>query len=175
MRNEEKEPLDPSKPALVVSYGNAARKVRPLDADLLVLGRSPVCDFHLVSPEVAPVHCVLVRRTSGWLLRDCSGRPGTRLNGRVVQESPLEDGDVIQVGAFSFKVHLPAAPTGAPPTPALMERLQQSRRRLGRLALRLRKRLGEHALLKQADARLKLERTELNQQVDALRVHQREY
>ncbi|MBI1917104.1 MAG: FHA domain-containing protein [Planctomycetes bacterium] len=176
MRNEEKEPIDGT-PALVITYGNAARKVRPLDADLLVMGRSPVCDIHLVSPDVAPVHCVLVRRSSGWLLRDCSGRPGTRVNGRAVQETELEDGDVIQVGAFSFEARLPVDPAGkgALPVPVLIERLQRSRRRLGRLALRLRKRLGDRFLLHQASARLKLERAELNQQVESLRLHQREY
>jgi hypothetical protein len=119
----------------------------------------------------------LVRRASGWLLRDCSGRPGTRVNGRTVQEAELEDGDVIQVGAFSFEVRLPVDPAtkGVLPAPVLIERLQRSRRHLGRLALRLRKRLGDRLLLEQADAWLKLERAELNQQVETLRLHQREY
>ena len=44
MRNEGKEPIDAGTPALVVTYGNANRKVRPLDGDLLMLGRNPVCD-----------------------------------------------------------------------------------------------------------------------------------
>src|SRR5262249_37892650 len=59
--------------------------------------------------------------------------------------------------------------------PVLIERLQRSRRRLGRLALRMRKRVGERLLLKQAAAQLKLDRAELNQQVETLRLHQREY
>jgi pSer/pThr/pTyr-binding forkhead associated (FHA) protein len=177
MRNEEKEPIDPNTPTLVVTYGNATRKYRPLDADLLVLGRSPVCNIHLVSPDVAPVHCVLFRGALGWQLRDCSGRPGTRVNGRVVQEAVLGNGDIIQVGAFSFEMRLPAGPggQGALPAPLLIERLQRSRRTVVRLALRLRKRLGERSQFKQTDARLKLERAELNQQVESLRVHQREY
>src|SRR5262245_11111540 len=115
MRNEEKEPIDPATPVLIVTYGNAARKSRPLDADLLLMGRSPACNIHLVSPEVAPIHCVLARRASGWLLRDCSGRPGTRVNGKPIQEVALEDGDVIQVGAFSFQARLPADPAQAGP------------------------------------------------------------
>ncbi|HKB35685.1 MAG TPA: FHA domain-containing protein [Gemmataceae bacterium] len=177
MRNEEKEPLDPNTPALVVTYGNASRKYRPLDADLLVLGRSPVCNIHLVSPDVAPVHCVLFRGAAGWQVRDCSGRPGTRVNGRVVQEALLGDGDIIQVGAFSFEMRLPGVPgaQGTLPAPILIGRLQRSRRALVRLALRFRKRLAERAQLKQTEARLKQERAELTQQVEALRVNQREY
>src|SRR5207249_12086486 len=72
---------------------------------------------------------------------------------------------------------LPTDPAlkGALPAPVLIERLQRSRRRLGRLALRLRKRLGDRSLLEQNSARLKIERIELNQQVESLRRHQREY
>src|SRR5258708_15808924 len=54
----DKDAFDPSQPALLVTYGNTARKHRHLDGSVLVLGRSNVCDFSLVSPEVAPVHCV---------------------------------------------------------------------------------------------------------------------
>jgi hypothetical protein len=34
-----------------------------------------------VSPEVAPIHCVIVRVVADWRLRDCTGRGGTRVNG----------------------------------------------------------------------------------------------
>jgi hypothetical protein len=97
-------------PALVVTYGNTTRRHRPLEGDLVVLGRARSCDVALVSPEVAPVHCLIARTGSGWRLRDCTGRGGTRLNGEAVTaEVPLNDGDVLQVGTFSFEAHLPAA------------------------------------------------------------------
>src|SRR3954471_8256642 len=100
--HRDKDAIDPAQPALLVTYGNTTKKHRPLNSEMFVLGRSSVCDFSLVSPEVAPVHCVLVRVAGGWRLRDCSGRPGTRVNGKVVQETVLDDGDIIQIGAFSF-------------------------------------------------------------------------
>ena len=109
MQLEEKETLAPDRPGLVVTYGHTTKKYRPLDADVIVLGRNPNCDLNLVSPGVAPVHCVLVRAAAGWRLRDCSGRPGTRVNGRPVQETALTDGDLIQVGGFTFEAHLPPA------------------------------------------------------------------
>ncbi len=92
-------------------------------------------------------------------------------------EAVLGDGDIIQIGAFSFEMRLPGVPgaQGAMPAPILIERLQRSRRTLVRLALRLRKRLGGRSLFTQIEARLKLEQAELNQQVEALRVHQRDY
>jgi pSer/pThr/pTyr-binding forkhead associated (FHA) protein len=115
------EKFDPRQPALIVVYGNTRRKHRPLDRDVVVLGRGPGCDLGLVSPEVAPVHCVLVRLAGGWRIRDCSGRAGTRLNGRPVHDEPLANGDIIQLGTFSFETYLPAeaAPAGhAPAAPA---------------------------------------------------------
>jgi len=178
VRKEEREGVLPNQPALVVTYGHTTRKCRPLDADILTLGRNATCDFSLVAPEVAPVHCILVRAAEGWRLRDCSGRPGTRVNGKVIQEVRLDDGDVIQVGAFSFEVHLPGQVAAAPPPlpPSRVARLEKARRNLLHLALRLRKRLGDRALAVEAvDARLITQRAEVAQQVDVLKARQREF
>jgi hypothetical protein len=125
--------------ALVVTYGNTSRKHRPLDRDLTLLGRARNCDVALVSPEVAPIHCLIARGADGWLLRDCTGRGGTRLNGKAVTESVLADGDMLQVGTFSFQLQLPQP--GPALTQAAFQRLQRSRRNLAYLALELRKKL----------------------------------
>lgn len=176
MRKEERESVLPNQPALVVTYGHTTKKCRPLDADVIVLGRNASCDFSLVSPEVAPVHCVLVRAADGWRLRDCSGRPGTRVNGKAIQEIRLDDGDVIQVGSFSFEAHLPGQAAAAALPPSRVARLQKSRRNLIRLALRLRKRLGDRALsVEDAEGRLISQRGEVVQQVEVLKARQREF
>jgi hypothetical protein len=107
MRSLAEDRLDPSRPALIVTYGTTSRKHRALDRDVVVVGRAPGCDVALASPEVAPVHCILARGPQGWRVRDCSGRGGTRVNGTVVVEGPLKHGDTLQVGAFSFEAHLP--------------------------------------------------------------------
>src|SRR5262249_61180823 len=108
MRKNREEKFDPSRPALIVTYGNPTRKHRPLDRDLLLLGRSSCCDVGLVSPEVAPIHCVIVRTPDGgWRVRDCTGRSGTRVNGQAVHEEVLNDGDALQIGTFSFQLNLP--------------------------------------------------------------------
>jgi hypothetical protein len=105
--------LDSSGPALVVTYGNTTNKVRPLDRDVFILGRAAGCDLKLTSPDVAPIHCLVVRTADGWRLRDCTGR-GTRVNGKGVHDEALNDGDVFQVGAFSFQAHLPASAAHRP-------------------------------------------------------------
>jgi pSer/pThr/pTyr-binding forkhead associated (FHA) protein len=134
------ETRDTTRPALVVTYGSTQRKVRPLDGDLLVIGRGRRCDLGLASPEIAECHCVLYRTPGGWRLRDAGSRIGTRVNGRAVHDVALCNEDVLQVGTFNFRVQLPEpGPAGAPAGGE--RRLQQSRRRLARLALALRRRL----------------------------------
>src|SRR5579883_2656151 len=101
--------LDPTMPSLTLTYGSGARRCRPLDKDVIILGRGSGCDLSLVSPAVATVHCVVTRGPGGWRVRDCSSRVGTRVNGKNVQDEPLRDGDILQIGTFSFEVHLPSS------------------------------------------------------------------
>jgi len=178
MRRDSNE-FDPKKPALLVLYGNTTRKHRPLDGDVIVLGRATACDLSLQSPEVALIHCVIVRVKEGFKVRDCSGRPGTRVNGKPVQEVLLGDGDVIQVGAFSFQAHLPPPPASHEPppvaTPEQLQHLRRSRRKLAERALALRKALATQTRVDEtAFARLASERTEVEKQTDLLRTRQRE-
>jgi chromosome segregation ATPase len=147
--------IDPKKPALIVTYGSCPGKVRQLDQQLLVIGRAPACDLVLNSPEVSPVHCLIVRTAGGWLLRNTNPRVGTQVNGTAVQDARLADDDSLQIGTFSFKVHLPpgsndAAPLPTAPVAAIasvptedprMRWLEAARERAIRLALRLRRRL----------------------------------
>ncbi len=138
----------------------------------------PSCDISLASPEVAPVHCILLRTAEGWRVRDCSGgRHATRLNGESIHDEPLRDTDVLQVGTFSFEFHLPnSRPTPIPgSTPVVderaalrVQRLQRSRRRLAELALKWRHRAGHRMHLPPTLA-------ELERQADTLRGLQREY
>jgi hypothetical protein len=141
MNRHAEEPIDPNQPALVVTYGVTPHKVRPLRRDLVVIGQGRGCDVGLVSPEIAEAHCVLFRTAKGWRLRDCGSRIGTRLNGKPAHESALYDGDVLQVGTFNFRCHLPGAAPAA--DGGRDAHLEQSRRHLARLALALRRRLRE--------------------------------
>ncbi len=203
MRKEHDEQFDPSKPALIVTYGNTTRKHRPLVGDLVVIGRSSCCDIGLVSPEVAPIHCVILHSADGWRVRDCTGRSGTRVNGKSVNDVLLDDGDTLQIGTFSFQLNLPrSAPTErrAPPVqpPAVgpsqvagnkadeakIVHLKQSRERLARHALNLRRRLREQKATpptstapvapSHLDADLGAPRVELEQREKKLRFWEKE-
>jgi hypothetical protein len=178
MRKECEPPLRAGQPALIVTCGNTTRKYRLLDRDLLVLGRASSCDVGLSCPGVAPVHCIIVRTSDGWHIRDCAGgRSPTRINGRAIHEATLRDTDVLQVGTFSFEVRLPVARitpvVGSTPVvderlAARLKRLQRSRRNLVRLALKMRKRVRKSIAAPPALA-------ELERQAECLRVMQRDY
>lgn len=140
------ETFDPSRPALLVRYGSTPQRVRPLDGEVLLLGRSRVCHLGLSGPDIADVHCIVSRARTGWRVHDCGSRIGTRVNGQPVKEAALGDGDTIQIGAFLFEAHLPPEPdTEAGPEPERLRHLRRSRRRICRLALGYRRRLRELA------------------------------
>ena len=102
MRKPTEQPIKPGQPALIVTHGTTKNKVRPLVREIMVIGRTPGCDIGLMSPDVAPVHCVIVRQPTGWLIRDCSGR-ATRVNGQSITEATLRDGDVTRTGRYAVE------------------------------------------------------------------------
>jgi hypothetical protein len=129
-------------PRLVPLFGGVDKKPRFLDKDVMGVGRARGCDIMLDATEVSAVHCLFYRSPGGFRIRDCGSRTGTRLNGMAVKNAPIADGDVLQVGPFSFEVKLPESQTA--PAPIDAERIQRalrSRSNLGRLALQLRRKL----------------------------------
>jgi pSer/pThr/pTyr-binding forkhead associated (FHA) protein len=165
--------LDPPQAtaSLLVRYGNTPHRERPLEGDLVLVGRGRGCDLALSGPDIAEVHCILVNAATGWRLRDCGSRTGTRINGQVIQDAPLSDGDLVHVGAFLFEVRLPSESVERRPLdPEEERRLRRSRRRLAHTALRLRGRLQEQqALAREMETRTE----EMNHLADELRTRLR--
>jgi pSer/pThr/pTyr-binding forkhead associated (FHA) protein len=176
MRKEQELHKQRPQPALIVTCGNATLKSRALDRDILVLGRAPGCDLRLMSPEVAPTHCVIVRVAEGWRVRDCSGRSGTWVNGKAVRDEALHDGDTLQVGTFGFQAQLPRDEAGEPATGPKVERLERSRRNLARLALDLRRRVHtDGGARDELEELLAQRQAEVGRQVEELRGLQRDF
>ena len=178
MSKDRDDKFDATQPTLIVNYGTT-RKHRPLNREVMVVGRAAGCDIGLEAPDVAAVHCVLVRAIDGWHVRDCTGRGGTRLNGQSVHDAALTDEDVLQIGSFSFTLHLPPEHRplheveSARDIPAL-RRAERSRHHLARLALRMRGKLAETAAAaaEQAEKQLAARQEALDRQAEELRVLQ---
>ena len=82
----------------------------------LTLGRDPVNKVCIDDFAVSRRHCVIMRNSSGYLIRDMESHNGTLLNGRAIHESPLQNGDRISIGSsvFEFAVVGAEAPLPAP-------------------------------------------------------------
>jgi pSer/pThr/pTyr-binding forkhead associated (FHA) protein len=69
------------------------------------LGRASACDYVIHDPTVSHRHAELERVDDGWLIRDLGSLNGTRVNGWLVQEQRLRDGDTLTFGASVFIFH----------------------------------------------------------------------
>ena len=65
----------------------------------LVLGRSENADFTIFHPQVSRAHAQIVRRGSELYLEDLGSGAGTYLNGQMVKEHLLGEGDVVRIGS----------------------------------------------------------------------------
>jgi pSer/pThr/pTyr-binding forkhead associated (FHA) protein len=92
---------------LVVQNGRLRGVRRALVSALTLIGRDPLCAFHLNVDGVEALHCAIVQSPAGFLLRDLGSAAGTFVNGQRIEECPLQDGDTLTVGPFQFALHLP--------------------------------------------------------------------
>jgi pSer/pThr/pTyr-binding forkhead associated (FHA) protein len=99
-------------PRLACLDGRLAGQQIVLARTANTLGVDPRCDVPLLPDErgtVAARHAVILRASSGWILRDLGSPPGTWLNGqRLSRESRLTPGDTFRLGesgpAFRFEL-----------------------------------------------------------------------
>ena len=72
-------------------------------AEPLRIGRLPDCLISLSDPQVSRHHAEVRAGHDGLEVVDLGSTNGTMVNGVVVKEHPLRDGDVILVGATSIR------------------------------------------------------------------------
>lgn len=75
----------------------------------VTLGRDPHCDYVIGDRTVSGRHARLQRSKDGWELHDLGSRNGTRVNGWLVQQQRVADGDEIVLGASTFVFREPVA------------------------------------------------------------------
>jgi len=81
------------------------------DVDEVVIGRGPrqqvrrelaagqlIRHVRIADDWLSSEHARLVGQRGAWSIRDCGSKNGTRVNGEPIEETTLEDGDVIGVG-----------------------------------------------------------------------------
>lgn len=66
------------------------------------IGRNPKSDVFLDDITVSRKHAVLKKTEQDFKLRDSGSLNGSYLNGNIVEESLLKNGDKIQIGKYIF-------------------------------------------------------------------------
>jgi sigma-54 dependent transcriptional regulator, acetoin dehydrogenase operon transcriptional activator AcoR len=71
-----------------------------LNGDPILLGRGDDCEIVLPGREVSRHHARMRRTGPVWILADLGSTNGISINGRRIDEAPLELGDIIRVGEW---------------------------------------------------------------------------
>ena len=92
---------------LIVQSGRQNGARRPLQIPLTVIGKAAGCDIRLNSTNIGEMHCLLVHGPTGLMIRDLDSANGTFVNGERTTSLNLKDGDLLTIGSFQFRLHLP--------------------------------------------------------------------
>lgn len=81
-----------------------------IDRFPIEIGRGVNAGVRIDDRWISRRHCELLYEAGGLVVRDLSSRHGTMVNGQPISESPLTDGDVLQLGLTPFQVRVVAPP-----------------------------------------------------------------
>jgi hypothetical protein len=95
---------------LVVQNGRQSGVRRALSVPITLIGRAPGCDLRLNAKGVHLLHCALVHGPDGLVLRSLQ-QGAALINGEPASNCVLQEGDLLTVGPFHFRVRLPPSPS----------------------------------------------------------------
>jgi pSer/pThr/pTyr-binding forkhead associated (FHA) protein len=111
---------------LLLQPSGAAIEVDRSDS---IVGRHSEADVRLPLPDVSRRHCRLSFVEGCWQVIDLNSLNGTHVNGEAVLQAPLEPGDLLRVGGFTFAVEVGRPGPGH--VASILKRLSDPRRRAG--------------------------------------------
>src|SRR5688572_4591754 len=90
-------------PALIPVGQLAGKPAIPLARPVTLVGSRHTANVRISSSTVSKAHALVINSDGRLLIRDLASRMGTIVNGQPVREADLSEGDVVQIGRFSFK------------------------------------------------------------------------
>ncbi|MFI4914912.1 MAG: ATPase, T2SS/T4P/T4SS family [Phycisphaerales bacterium JB060] len=94
-------------PRLVLRPHGWQGRAHPLDGREVTIGRHPSNTVRLADDKASRHHCAVRSDASGrYMAVDLDSRNGTRVNEVKIQQSYLDEGDVLRVGGHEFLVEL---------------------------------------------------------------------
>ena len=91
---------------LEIVRGRAKNRVRAVTVPAFLIGSARDCDLVLGDPRFPEVYAYLLLKPTGVFIRHLGFVPEMTLNGRMVTNSELADGDHICTGPYDFRVHI---------------------------------------------------------------------
>ncbi len=88
---------------LVVTSGEDAGTVYALAKEQMTLGRAASNDIVIPDPQASRRHAIITRRPDGFVVADLHSTNGTSINGHRIEEGLLDEGDILTLGATSFR------------------------------------------------------------------------
>jgi pSer/pThr/pTyr-binding forkhead associated (FHA) protein len=92
----------PGKKGLLVVKGPNIGDEFYIEKDEFVIGRSPESDVLLDDITVSRKHALLKKDGNDYRLLDAGSLNGSYLNGNIIEEAILSNGDRIQIGKYIF-------------------------------------------------------------------------
>ena len=86
---------------VLIATDNTLQRHRLAKVNNLV-GRSPACDISIVHPSISRQHCILQITDRGLHVKDLETTNGTKVNGIVMKEGYISDGDKLSIGFLTF-------------------------------------------------------------------------
>ena len=69
------------------------------------IGRSDLADLQILSNRISRMHAKILQSGMNYRIQDGGSTNGTILNGQKVKDTPLVDGDVLQIADIEFTFH----------------------------------------------------------------------
>src|SRR4051794_20872490 len=101
-------------PYLEIQAADGTREV-PITEKPITVGRHSTNVIVLPDGMASRYHCIIEKTGNGLQIRDLDSSNGTKVNGQIVKNWKIGDGDVVQIGKSTITVHAPSmAPAGKP-------------------------------------------------------------
>ena len=88
---------------IILKFKDAVLKEIPVEKELITIGRKPDNDIEIDNLAVSGHHARIFKAGDWFLIEDLDSLNGTFVNGKMIQESPLKNGDEILIGKHVLK------------------------------------------------------------------------
>jgi hypothetical protein len=102
------EPAIAQKIWLEISRGKSKFRSRPVHQGRFLIGAGSTCHLQLGGDQIPMLHSVIEANDEGIAIEAVVSQPPLYINGQHRRSASLFDGDVIEIGAFEFRIHAEA-------------------------------------------------------------------